>query len=255
MIAGEDVNAKHELDLEITEEPARIKNNLGTDFTSLFDMSFDVSQCTWLNWMKTQPPYEVPIGSSYAQVIVPTIDSIRTNSVLNQLLLCKKHTLLCGPTGTGKSISVQSQLDKSFQNEDWTYLSLAFSAQTSANQTQNIIDGNMDRRRKGVWGPKLGKNAIIFVDDLNMPKKEKYGAQPPIELLRQWMDYEGWYELIGDKEFRKLVGVTFCAAMQPPGSQKTITNRYIRHYNVIYVEPYSDASLQTIFGNVMDWMF
>jgi|Transcript_6477 dynein heavy chain len=43
--------------------------------------------------------------------------------------------------------------------------------------------------------------------------------------------------------------------MQPPGSQKTITNRYIRHFNVIYVEPYSDASLQTIFGSVMDWMF
>lgn len=65
---------------------------------------------------------------------------------------------------------------RNFQNDDYTYLSLAFSAQTSANQTQNIIDGNMDRRRKGVYGPKLGKQAVIFVDDLNMPKKEKYGA-------------------------------------------------------------------------------
>ena len=46
----------------------------------------------------------------------------------------------------------------------------------------------LDRRRKGVFGPAMGKKCIIFIDDIDLPQRDASGSIPPVELLRQVSD-------------------------------------------------------------------
>ncbi|XP_032988956.1 dynein axonemal heavy chain 1 isoform X1 [Rhinolophus ferrumequinum] len=212
-------------------------------------------QVAWVKWMDSSAPFTMMPETNYCNIIVPTADTVQMSYLLGMLITGHKPVLCVGPTGTGKTLTVS---DKLLKNLPLEYIShfLTFSARTSANQTQDLIDSKLDKRRKGVFGPPLGRNFIFFIDDLNMPALETYGAQPPIELLRQWMDHGGWYDrkIIG--AFKNLVDINFVCAMGPPGGgRNAITPRLTRHFNYLSFTEMDDVSKKHIFSTILgSWM-
>ena len=153
---------------------------------TVYDYCYNSEKQGWVHWMTTIPEFSIRPAMNFSEIIVPTIDSVRNTFLLDLLLSQGKHVLCVGPTGTGKSVTIVEKLTKAMPPEI-TPVFINFSARTTENQIQDILDAKFDKRRKGVFGPPAGRKFIISIDDVNMPVKEKYGAQPAIELLRQWM--------------------------------------------------------------------
>eukprot|EP00898_Chlorokybus_atmophyticus_P003847 jgi/Chlat1/4463/Chrsp29S04567 len=216
------------------------------------DYFWDKDAGAWKTWTSTIAPVDIPSDAQFSEIIIPTADSTTYTFLLQLAIGQEKPILFAGATGTGKSVYIKRHLMSGLAKEKYSTVAVAFSARTSANMTQEQIDGKLDKRRKGVFGPPAGKKCVIFVDDLNMPQLEPYGAQPPIELLRQFMDYGGWYAR--DNSFREMVDVNFVAAMGPPGGgRNNVTSRYLRHFNTVAVSQVADTSLLTIFTSILNW--
>jgi dynein heavy chain len=81
---------------------------------------------------------------------------------------------------------------------------------------QEFIESKLVKRTKNKMVPS-GKRAMFFIDDLNMPRKDQFGTQSALEILRQWLDYQGWFDNTQKELFKYILDVQLVAAMGPPG--------------------------------------
>ena len=205
----------------------------------------------WMKWISTiDTEMVIKRGQKLKDVLVPTMDTARYMYMTDLAIKHRMSTLFVGPTGTGKSVYVKDKL-MSLPKDEFAPMFLAFSAQTSAQVTQNFVMSKLGKRRRGVFGPRPNQLAVVFVDDLNMPLVEQYGAQPPIELLRTLLDHGYWTDLIETTRM-DIQDTMVLAAMGPPGGGRNpITPRMARHCNIIGMTDFNDETRARIFTSVI----
>nr|XP_019611948.1 PREDICTED: dynein heavy chain 6, axonemal [Rhinolophus sinicus] len=213
-------------------------------------MDFDTKRLD--PWERIIPTFKYSRDVPFFEMLVPTVDTVRFGYLMEKLLAVRHSVLFTGTTGVGKSVIAKGLLNKIQESAGYVPVYLNFSAQTSSARTQEIIESKLERKRKNILGPPGNKHVVIFVDDLNMPRLDHYGSQPPIELLRQYQDFGGFYDR--NKLFWKdIQDVTIVSACAPPGGGRNpVTPRFIRHFSMLCLPMPSEHSLKQIFQAILN---
>lgn len=204
---------------------------------------------TEMQWVSFKDLLTTPIRDpEITNTLVPTISLVSYQHLLNELIPRKVNTLISGLTGTGKTLLMKSFLadvDKVFQKA-----MIMFSARTSAGDVQTFIESNLMKRRKGCIGPDTRKFFIFMIDDLNMPMKEVYGAQPAIELLRIVVERAELYDR-STLELKVLEDVQYISILGKSGGYM-VSQRFLASFFLLAFDNYGKESLFKILSTLLD---
>jgi hypothetical protein len=218
------------------------------------------------SWRPPPPSAGVPLS----RVLVPTTDTTRLGYVVRRLVVAGAHVLLTGGAGVGKTLLAAHELS-ALPTDAFCHLDLAMTAATTSGGLQRAVEAGMERRSKTKIGPPgsgsgsaggIGgkRRMVVFLDDVSMPAvgaaatasaTGTAAAVPPLELLRQWADYGGWYDR-RKQTWRAVVDTQLLAtAGTPSAGHPPLPERLASRFVELRVPPPSDATLCSLYESLL----
>ena len=222
-----------------------------TSGTSLIDFDVQIATGEWSAWASKVPQIEIePHTVTASDVVVPTVDTVRHEEVLYSWLSEHKPLMLCGPPGSGKTMTLFSALRKL---PDMEIVGLNFSSATTPELILKTFEQYCEYRKtpNGVLlAPiQLGRWLVVFCDEINLPATDKYGTQRVISFIRQLVESGGFWRTT-DMSWVKLERIQFVGACNPPTDpgRVPLSHRFLRHAPLIMVDYPGEISLKQIYG-------
>jgi hypothetical protein len=183
-----------------------------TIFDYWVDLSVGLGE--WCLWTDGKTGNHVEVGQPLESQFISSSANAPVFFFTRLMLSNCENVLLHGPSSS-KTLIVNTLFNHYFDSRKFDCRVLPLSNCSNPTAISRFVQGHMHKRQHNYSALK-GKSMLFFLDNLGAVKPEMYGAQPALELLRQYFDYGGWFNT-ATVEFTGIMNTTIVAAMGTPG--------------------------------------
>ncbi|CAD1473088.1 unnamed protein product [Heterotrigona itama] len=197
----------------------------------------------WMHWSEKVPEFIYPPDEvlKYYTILVPNIDNTRTLFLID----------IIARQGKAESKELQRQLWSKATCHTTIQKNISINLAAFLPHLHPIWFSYVEKRVGTTYGPPGGRKMTIFIDDINMPAINEWGDQITNEIVRQLMEYKGFYSLDKPGDFCTIQDIQLLAAMiHPGGGRNDIPPRLKRQFNIFNCTLPSNKSMDTIFRSI-----
>jgi len=190
---------------------------------------------------------------TYNKVFVPLVENIPYYYIAEKYLRLNYPVLYMGKPSSGKSLMINNLINKFGENNiDYLQIRYLINYNSNSKKLEQYLGQKFQYVKKNLVGDFYDRQMILFMDDINMEKRDEYESQSTIEYIRMILSENQIFNM-KNNAFQTIEKLNIISCANLTSQKKSCEmNRFIHSHFIVSQNTLSDEGINSLFKPTLE---